>query len=86
MPLDQDSMNIVCIFIDWLGKYSISVPYNKSVDARVLAQLYLIYIYKYYRPTITIVSDCSLQFIAAFWEEFCRLLGTKLKLSIAYHP
>ena len=79
-------MNMVCVFVDRLGKRPVSIPCNKSVDARVLAQLYLIYIHKYYGPATTIVSDRGPQFVSAFWEEFCRLLGTKLKLSTAYHP
>ena len=35
---------------------------------------------------MTVVSDQGPQFISVFWEEFCRLLGTKLKLLTAYHP
>jgi hypothetical protein len=69
-------MNIVCVFVDRLGKQPISVPCNKSVDTKVMAQLYLTYVYKYYRPVTTVISDCSPQFISAFWKEFCRLLGT----------
>jgi hypothetical protein len=86
MPADKAGMNIVCVFVDRLGKRPISIPCNKEIDARVLAQLYLIHIHKYYGPATTIVSDRGPQFISAFWKEFCRLLGTKLKLSTAYHP
>ena len=86
MPPDQHGMNMVCVFVDRLGKRPVSIPCNKSVDARALAQLYLIYIHKYYGPATTIVSDRGPQFVSAFWEEFCRLLGTKLKLSTTYHP
>jgi transposase InsO family protein len=78
-------MNIVYVFVDRLGKRPISVPCNKSVDAKVMAQLYLTYVYKYYRPATTVVSNRGPQFISAFWEEFCRLLGIRLKLSTAYH-
>jgi hypothetical protein len=59
-------MNIVYIFIDRLGKRLISIPCNKEVDTRVLAQLYLVYIHRYYSLVITIVSDHRLQFISAF--------------------
>jgi transposase InsO family protein len=86
MPTDREGMNMVCVFVDRLGKRPISIPCNKSVGARVLAQLYLIHIHKYYGLATTIVSDRGPQFISAFWEEFNRLLGTKLKLSTAYHP
>ena len=66
IPLNHKGINIVCVFVNRLGKRPILVPYNKLVDARVLAQLYLVYVYKYYRPAIIIVLDHSLQFILAF--------------------
>ena len=57
MPPDQNGMNMVCVFVDRLGKRPISVPCNKSVDAQVMAQLYMIHVYKYYRLATTIVLD-----------------------------
>jgi RNase H-like domain found in reverse transcriptase/Integrase zinc binding domain len=57
MPPDKEGMNMVCVFVDRLGKRPISIPCNKSVDARTLAQLYLVYVYKYYGPATTVVSD-----------------------------
>jgi transposase InsO family protein len=86
MPPDKKGMNMVCVFVDRLGKRPVSVPCDKLVDAQVMAQLYLVYVHKYYGPPTTIVSDRGPQFISAFWDEFCRLLGTKLKLSTPYHP
>jgi hypothetical protein len=56
----------VCVFVDRLRKRPISIPYNKEVDAKVLAQLYLVYVYRYYRPVTIIVSDHRPQFISAF--------------------
>ena len=32
------------------------------------------------------MSDRGPQFISDFWDEFCRILGIKLKLSTAFHP
>ena len=57
MPPDRDGMNMVYVFVDRLGKRPISVPCNKTVDARVMAQLYLVHVHKYYGPATTIVSN-----------------------------
>ena len=86
MPPDREGMNMVYVFVDRLSKHPISIPCNKLVDTRTLAQLYLIHVHKYYSPATTIVLDRGPQFVSAFWDEFCRLLGTRLKLSTAYHP
>jgi hypothetical protein len=66
MPTDKEGKNIVCIFIDRLGKRLISIPCNKAVDVKVLAQLYLVYVYRYYGPVTIIVSDHRPQFISTF--------------------
>ena len=44
------------------------------------------FIYRYFRPLASIISDRGPQFVFKFWEEFCYILGIKLKLSTAFHP
>jgi transposase InsO family protein len=85
-PQDKKGFNKIAVFVDRLGKRPISIPCHGTIDALELARLYIIHVYKYYGPATTIVSDRGPQFISAFWDEFNRILGTKLKLSTAYHP
>jgi hypothetical protein len=66
MPSDRENINIIYIFINRLGKRLVSIPYNKTIDARIIAQFYLVYIYKYYSLVTIIVSNRSPQFISAF--------------------
>jgi hypothetical protein len=73
------------ILIDYFGKRAIFLPCKKNINVKGAAQLYIDYLYRIYRPLQTIVSDCSPQFISAFWNEFTYILGIKLKLSTAYH-
>jgi len=42
------------------------------------------HVYQWTGPPDTIVSDWGPQFISDFWNEFCRILGVKLRLSTAY--
>jgi hypothetical protein len=44
-----------------------------------------LYILQTYRIPDSIVSDYRLQFISEFWNELCRILGIKLKLSTAFY-
>ena len=74
------------MFVDRLRKRLISVPCHRTIDAVRLARLYVIHVYKYYGPATTIVSDRGPQFVSAFWDEFNRILGTKIKLSTAFYP
>ena len=63
-----------------------SIPCHKTVDAKETARLFVHYIYRIYGPPDTIVSDRGPQFVSAFWKEFTRILGIKLKLSTANYP
>ena len=86
LPKDRCGYDNVVLFVDRFGKRVITVPCYKTVDAKETARIFIRYVYPYYGPPDTIVSDRGPQFISAFWNEFTGALGIKLKLSTAYHP
>ena len=43
-------------------------------------------VYKHHGLPRTIVSDWDMLFTSIFWGHFHKLVGTKLKMSSAYHP
>jgi hypothetical protein len=86
LPTDRDGYDMVMILVDRFGKRPFSIPCHKNIDAKEAARLYIHYVYRIYGPPDTIVSDRGPQFISAFWNEFTRILGIRLKLSTAYHP
>lgn len=47
--------------------------------------MFIEHVYRHRGPPTTIVSDRGPQFISAFWNELCQILGIRLKLSTAYH-
>jgi RNase H-like domain found in reverse transcriptase/Reverse transcriptase (RNA-dependent DNA polymerase)/Integrase zinc binding domain/Integrase core domain/Chromo (CHRromatin Organisation MOdifier) domain len=85
LPKDKHGYNAVLVFVDRLSKRPISIPCKKETDARATARLFLTHIYCVHGAPDTIVSDRGPQFISDFWNEFCTIIGTKLKLSTAYH-
>ena len=85
-PKDKYGFDNVLVFVDRLTKRPISVPCHKNIDARGTACLFLTHVYRHKGAPLTIVSDRGSQFISDFWDEFCSLIGTKLKLSTAAHP
>jgi transposase InsO family protein len=86
LPKDKKGYDTVLLLVDRFGKRTISIPCQKTTDAKETARLYIRYVYHIYGPPLTIVSDRGPQFISAFWKEFTSILGIKLKLSTAYHP
>jgi transposase InsO family protein len=74
------------ILVNRFSKRPFLIPCHKNIDTKEAAQLYIYYVYRIYGPPDTIVSDWGPQFILAFWNEFTRILGIRLKLSTVYHP
>ena len=77
---------MVIILVNYFGKRLFLIPYYKNINAKEAAQLYIHYIYRIYGLPDTIILDHGPQFILAFWNEFTRILGIRLKLSTAYYP
>jgi transposase InsO family protein len=77
---------MVVIFIDRLGKCPITIPVRDTVMAKELAPLFLTHVVRQVGIPETIVSDRGPQFVSDFWSEFCKRIGTKLKLLTANHP
>src|SRR6266536_431634 len=83
---DKHGYDNVLVIMDRLSKESISIPCHKTTTAEEMASLFIYHVWRYFGPPDSIVSDRGPQFISAFWTEFCRLLGVKIKLSTAHHP
>ena len=73
------------VVVDRLSKQSYSIPCHKTINARGIAELFLKYIWCREDYPDLIVSDRGPQFISFFWAKVCRILGIKIKLSIAFH-
>lgn len=85
-PKDKHGHDAVLVICCRLSKRTISIPCCKGIDARGLASQFLVHFYRHYGAPESIVSDRGPQFISAFWDEFCTILGVKLRLSTARHP
>jgi transposase InsO family protein len=84
-PKDRHGFDRILVFIDRLGKDSVSIPCHQDIDARGTATLFVQWIYRFGHTPETIVSDRGPQFVSSFWDEFCRIIGVRIKLSTAYH-
>ena len=57
-----------------------------NISLEGIAKIYRDEIWKLHRVPRTILSNQGPQFTSKFMEEFTKVLGTKRKLSMAYHP
>jgi hypothetical protein len=85
-PPDKQGYDNIAVFIDRLSKEAVSIPCTKEATAKDLAEMFYIHVYRHHNVPESIVSDRGPQFTSTFWDAFCGLIGTKIKLSTAYHP
>jgi RNase H-like domain found in reverse transcriptase/Reverse transcriptase (RNA-dependent DNA polymerase)/Integrase zinc binding domain/Retroviral aspartyl protease/Zinc knuckle len=62
------------------------IPSRINYNATQLAELVFEHIYKIHGLPRNIISDRDVLFTSAFWSRLHRLIGTKLRMSSAYHP
>ena len=57
-----------------------------NISSEGIVKIYRDEIWKIHGVPKTILSDRGPQFASKFMEDFTKVLGTKRKLSTAYHP
>ena len=77
--------NIILVVCDRLSKMAHFVATTEETSAEGLARLFRDYIWKLHGLLESIVLDKGPQFVADLTKELNRMLGIKMKLSMAFH-
>jgi hypothetical protein len=88
LPISDDGFDSIMVTVDHgLSKGVVLVPTTKlSLTAERTAQLYFDNVYACFGLADSILTDRGPQFDSEFWQELCKLLGIKSKLTTAFHP
>jgi len=62
------------------------IPSRTNYKATQLAKLMFEHVYKLHGLPRNIISDRDVLFTSVFWNHLHHLIGTKLRMSSAYHP
>jgi hypothetical protein len=76
----------IWVIVDRLTKSAHFVPIKTGMSVAKLAEIYIEQIVRLHSIPSSIVSDQDPRFTSKFWESLQAALGTKLRLSSAYHP
>ncbi|KAK7264749.1 hypothetical protein RJT34_32359 [Clitoria ternatea] len=82
-PLGHDS---IWVIVDRLTKSAHFIPINIRYSIEKLAKLYIEEIVRLHGIPSSIISDRDPRFTSQFWKSLHKAMGTRLRLSSAYHP
>ena len=86
LPRTVKGSDAIWVVVDRLSKSTHFIPIKLNYPLHKLAEIYIEQIVKLHGVPSSIVSDRDPRFTSRFWESLQKALGTKLKLSSAYHP
>ena len=82
----SSTYDAIFVVVDRLTKSVVLEPCTKKIDAKKTAELFMTRVFKRFGMPINIVSDRGPQFVARFFTQLFKALGTKLSPSTASHP
>ncbi|RZB65706.1 Transposon Tf2-9 polyprotein [Glycine soja] len=86
LPKTSRGHDAVWVIVDRLTKSAHFIPVNIKYRMEKLVELYIKEVVRLHGIPSSIVSDRDPRFTSRFWASLHEALGTKLKLSSAYHP
>ena len=86
LPKTVKGNDSIWVIVDRLTKSAHFLPMRINHPIKRLAELYIDEIVRLHGIPPSIVSDRDLRFTSKFWRGLQDALGTKLRLSSAYHP
>nr|GFC30337.1 putative reverse transcriptase domain-containing protein [Tanacetum cinerariifolium] len=86
LPQSSQGYDTIWVIVDRLTKSAIFTPIRETDPMDKLARIYLKEGVTRYEIPVSIISDRDPWFASNFWRSLQNALGTRLGMSIAYHP
>ena len=85
-PVMEVTYDAIMVIVDQFTKYLIAVPFKENHTAEQLGHLLLDRLVRDHGVPITIITDRDKLFMSNYWKTISAAMGTKPKMSTAYHP
>ena len=86
LPRTAAGFDAIFVVVDMLSKMAHFIPTHTMATAPGTARLFFDHIFRLHSMPRVIVSDRDSKFTSNFWSTLFNLMGTKLALSMAFHP
>ena len=85
-PVMEITYDAIMVIVDQFTKYLIAVPFKETHTAEQLGYLLLDRLVRDHGVPITIITNRDKLFMSNYWKTISAAMGTKPKMSTAYHP
>lgn len=86
IPESKDGHEMILVVVDRLTKMAHFIPTIRRYTSKIIANLFVTYIFRYHGLPDSIISDRDPKFTAHFWKALQKELGVRLLMSTAEHP
>lgn len=86
LPVTPRGYDSVLVIMDRLSKMAHFVPCKKTLSSQELAVIFAREVIRLHGFPKSIISDRDVRFTSLFWRDLCKIFGTKLGMSTAFHP
>lgn len=86
LPLSRKSHDYLYVIIDYFNKMCILVSCKKQIIVEKTAHLFFQHVWVHFGLPTSIVSDQNSLFLREFWTSLWKMMDTKLKRSMEFHP
>ncbi|GKF82896.1 putative reverse transcriptase domain-containing protein [Tanacetum coccineum] len=86
LPRTSSGHDTIWVIVDRLTKSAHFLPMREDYKMERLSRLYLNEIVARHGVPISIILDHDSRFTLRFWQSMQEALGTRLDMSMAYHP
>nr|GFC74327.1 reverse transcriptase domain-containing protein [Tanacetum cinerariifolium] len=86
IPKSSQGYDSIWVIVYRLTKSAIFTPIRETDPMDKLAKIYLKEVITRHGIPVSIISDRDPRFASKFWRSIQNTLGTRLDMSIAYHP
>ncbi|GJQ95934.1 putative reverse transcriptase domain-containing protein [Tanacetum coccineum] len=86
LPKTSSGYDTIWVIVDHLTKSAHFLPMKETDKMERLTRLYLKEVVSRHVVSVSIIFDHDSRFTLCFWQSLQKALGTRLDMSIAYHP
>ncbi|GKD10101.1 putative reverse transcriptase domain-containing protein [Tanacetum coccineum] len=86
LPKTSTGQDTIWVMVERLTKSAYFLPMKENDSMEKLTRQYLKEVISRHGVPVSIISDRDGRFTSHFWQSLQKALGTRLDMSIAYHP